>query len=552
MLIALVRRPLLVRASCCLTLALSIHAQQAFDCGFRSHSDWVAGIESAIARGEIAARPAAGSLAIPRSTPQALGAGAPCIDNAQIYQYEDTNQLLMTNFSTGELLDLMTTAANELIATHGDNYDFIGYWVNSPPDHKIGAAFYAGIFSDTLGIGLTPYDERASFGLLTNRVQGYIQMWNVNNSHWEAGTGPGADFTRLALAQEFEHRFAMFLPDLNDGRMLQGDNSGCGRGAHWSWRVDGQGSGMEIADWIGSNPAQLAANFVSFNTDIPGGVFSYSDLYLMGYVTPAEMDAGNSELRFMDGSDCSSDHFAVSNFDSSDIIASAGARVPDAAGSQKDFRTAWIMIYQPGDEPSVAELDKTTAILEQHQIDWEYGTLGRGTINDTLFDDCNCNGLDDAAEIAGGKPDFDGDGVLDECQAIGSNYCVATLNSSGQSAAILALGSDEVALNDLTLVAYNMPPGEFGYFITSETQGFVPGAGGSQGNLCVLGTIGRFNALIQMSDAQGIFGITVDLNAIPLLGVVMAGETWSFQTWFRDNNPGSTSNFSDGLELMFQ
>jgi hypothetical protein len=32
----------------------------------------------------------------------------------------------------------------------------------------------------------------------------------------------------------------------------------------------------------------------------------------------------------------------------------------------------------------------------------------------------------------------------------------------------------------------------------------------------------------------------------------MAGETWNFELWYRDNNPGPTSNFSDGLTITFQ
>ena len=107
----------------------------------------------------------------------------------------------------------------------------------------------------------------------------------LNTGYWEAGDGPGADFTRLALGQEFEHRFALFLPPLLEGSVLQGDNAGCGRVFHWNWKTDGQGSAMEISEWVGSNPAVLEGSFVTFNTDT-GGVFSYTDLYLMGYVSP--------------------------------------------------------------------------------------------------------------------------------------------------------------------------------------------------------------------------------------------------------------------------
>jgi hypothetical protein len=30
------------------------------------------------------------------------------------------------------------------------------------------------------------------------------------------------------------------------------------------------------------------------------------------------------------------------------------------------------------------------------------------------------------------------------------------------------------------------------------------------------------------------------------------GETWSFQAWFRDVNPGVTSNFTDGVAVTLR
>ncbi len=205
----------------------------------------------------------------------------------------------------------------------------------------------------------------------------------------------------------------MFLPNLADGRTLQGTN--CGRAFHWNSKVDGQGSGMEIAEWVGSSPATEVGGQISFNTDI-GGVFSYSDLYLMGYVSPEEMDAGNSELRYMDDG-CASPYFGpISSFSSADIIETAGPRVPDSTAAQRDFKTAWIMIHQPGDPPSLAQLEKAVGIMEQHMIDWNTGTLGRGTMDNSLFPDCNCNAIADDQEIADGtSPDCNNNGIPDEC-----------------------------------------------------------------------------------------------------------------------------------------
>ena len=395
------------------------HPLHEFDCGLQTREQWLPALKVARAKGQV---PSAAEMARanPARSPEGSATGSvltTCLSPNMIFPYEDTNALLTTNFSLGQLTSLMTEAANALISTHGDRFDFISFFLNYVPDHQIGSAFYLSIKNDVTGLGDFLFDEQAELGLIGDRVQGYVMLWRVQA--WEPGTGPGSPFTRLVIAQEFEHRFAMYLPPLLDGRQMQGDNGACGRSSHWNWKVDGQSSGMEISEWAGSLPAIPESLDQDFNRDIPGGVFSYPDLYLMGYVSGPEMDAGVSELRFMFFSDCSSDYFGQSiAFDSSDIIAAAGPRVPDHLSSQKDFRTAWIMFHLPGDPPNAAELARATGILEQQTRDWTYGTLGRGAMNHALFDDCNCNGLADDADIGGGASlDEDGNGVPDECLA---------------------------------------------------------------------------------------------------------------------------------------
>jgi len=138
---------------------------------------------------------------------------------------------------------------------------------------------------------------------------------------------------------------------------------------------------------------------------------------------------------------------------------------------------------------------------------------------------------------------------------LGVTYCTpAVINSSGNPATIEVTGSDVVSDNDINLAAADMPLNKFGYFITSQTQGLVMQPGSSQGNLCVLGNIGRFRSQIQNSGATGTFDIDIDLTSMPTNPnqAVFVGQTWNFQTWFRDNNPGSTSNFSNAVAVTFQ
>ncbi|WP_419190622.1 LamG-like jellyroll fold domain-containing protein [Saltatorellus ferox] len=143
--------------------------------------------------------------------------------------------------------------------------------------------------------------------------------------------------------------------------------------------------------------------------------------------------------------------------------------------------------------------------------------------------------------------------------ALGANYCgPAPLNSTGASGRMLAAGSSITTNNNVTLTAHDLPRFSFGFFITSRMQGFAAGPGGSQGNLCLGGAIGRYVASGQImnSGSNGAIDLGINLSQTPQpngLVQVLPGETWNFQCWFRDSVGGAaTSNFTDGLSIGFQ
>lgn len=144
--------------------------------------------------------------------------------------------------------------------------------------------------------------------------------------------------------------------------------------------------------------------------------------------------------------------------------------------------------------------------------------------------------------------------LLERAPELGQSYCSAEPNSTGSSATTRATGSLQIGDQDFRLLCDGMPVLQPGFFLASLTQGDVPFAGGSQGRLCLGGTIARFNSQVQNSGSGGNIAIQVDLLAIPLTPsvAVQSGETWSFQTWFRDMNPGQTSNFALPVAVTFQ
>ena len=396
-------RLVLVSLTGLLVLGLCLAAQAAeketkdFVCGTVHPDTMLKQLQEAIQRGEIPDYSLYPPPTVGEFTPVDHDLIVPKtpVTPADLFLYEDTNKKLVNAFSFSQLRTLMVQAANALIARDGDLWDFIAYFCAFTPHAASqggAAAFEYNIQNAVSGLGLNSFDIHGTIGLAGSKVQSFVMMYEI--AGWDAESTDLADYSQLVLGQEFEHRWGMFLPITDNGIILQGDDASCGRGAHWNWKVDAQGSGMEAAEWVGSSPAVLDATVspdlvgnigLWFNTDIPGGVWSYPDLYLMGYVSPEEMDDSASELRYMDD-DCSSPYSStISTFSSTDITGTAGERIPDATTSQHSFRTAWIVFYQPGDPPSTGELQRIADMMTKWTGVWNYGSIGRGVMDNAVL-----------------------------------------------------------------------------------------------------------------------------------------------------------------------
>ncbi|MEM9383015.1 MAG: hypothetical protein AAGB93_23905, partial [Planctomycetota bacterium] len=142
--------------------------------------------------------------------------------------------------------------------------------------------------------------------------------------------------------------------------------------------------------------------------------------------------------------------------------------------------------------------------------------------------------------------------VENNLEASGTQYCYSAQNSSGDRAYIRALGNRN-RFSTQTLIVNELPTNTFGYFLSATGSGLVPNAGGSQGTLCLGGSIGRFGIYNSGSSGTGAFALNP--QAIPQPnGTVSAlsGQTWRFQSWHRDSAGGvPTSNFSNAVAIPF-
>ena len=167
--------------------------------------------------------------------------------------------------------------------------------------------------------------------------------------------------------------------------------------------------------------------------------------------------------------------------------------------------------------------------------------------------------------------DVDGDADLDflvgiyshirlyrQTGSLGSVTCAPEPNSVGAGALMTVTGSDIAAADAVVLGASALPPAATTLFLVSGTAGFTPNPGTSQGTLCLGGAIGRYVApgQVQSSNESGTAQLRIPLTETPhpALGLlpIVAGDTVYFQAWYRDANPGATSNFSEAVRVLFR
>ncbi len=148
---------------------------------------------------------------------------------------------------------------------------------------------------------------------------------------------------------------------------------------------------------------------------------------------------------------------------------------------------------------------------------------------------------------------------------MGVTYCAQNNNSTGKVARIEAFGSMVAMDGELTLVARNMPENQAGFFVVSTDTGLVdlPGAGFSDGLLCLGPETGRFNGqagkpgTVLSTGVAGTFCLPgIDLSMLPSSSgpsyPALAGTSSYFTTWFRDPGGEVGNSFSDAVVVDWE
>ncbi|MFT4539314.1 MAG: hypothetical protein ACI841_001937 [Planctomycetota bacterium] len=135
---------------------------------------------------------------------------------------------------------------------------------------------------------------------------------------------------------------------------------------------------------------------------------------------------------------------------------------------------------------------------------------------------------------------------------LGTPFCTAAPNSTGAEASIEVWGIADVASNSVEVIAKDVPAGQWGIVFMGATPSTAIPIIGSQGSLCLSQAtpIVRLSTILSSNSNQ--MRRFLDLDSSLLANQILPGNTWHFQAWFRDQNPGSTTNTSNGTSVLFQ
>ncbi len=307
------------------------------------------------------------------------------VDDAFQVNLVDYSDNLPLNGTTGAIaevfVDLPTVnlqnVAREFYRSHNDDFDSLILFTNfeSNLDFVGVLAFAINVQNEVLGIGnpnrseiFPQFDHTSEYGSQGN-LKSFLTMKNLKvweDDPLENTFGP-ATSTLSVLAHEFGHTWLAFI---DPPVLLTRDR------AHWNFFLHTSGS------LLGGNDIQDNGDG-SFITLAPKDIYSPLDLYLMGLLKPEDVpptffvtDPHDLDLPPpYDQQTITADQLQGTyslgdvgfrgdkqEVRIEDIISVNGARIPDAESSQKDFRTAFILLAQGEDGPTSDEIDKVETV----------------------------------------------------------------------------------------------------------------------------------------------------------------------------------------------
>lgn len=297
---------------------------------------------------------------------------------------------IVENFHSYESLDI-PSVMNSLYKKYSDKYDFVTLVSNFDLTPVPGAqAFAVNVQNDIKGIGNPGVHASFLFHDNTNygsasKLQNITFLGNIHQYPSDPNRALPDTYTSTLqiLAHEVAHRWLSYVRISLDGASSE---ELLGRdGSHWSFFFNSNGSFLEGNEI-------LEKSSTSFATSQPFTGYSDLDLYLMGFISAAEVGQSfvvqgasnfSPSFEFLPESAPEPDvsfRGSARTVTIDDIVAANGARSPDVSASQKTFNHLFVLIVKKESPASNADI----AYVEQLRKAWEgyfsAKTNGKGKI----------------------------------------------------------------------------------------------------------------------------------------------------------------------------
>ncbi|MCP3916748.1 MAG: hypothetical protein GY711_14425 [bacterium] len=133
--------------------------------------------------------------------------------------------------------------------------------------------------------------------------------------------------------------------------------------------------------------------------------------------------------------------------------------------------------------------------------------------------------------------------------AVATSYCHPDPASTGGVVGLRAVGSETVAQNELTFLVDGLPQGSFAFLLASRGAADRPFHARQAMLLCLADPLERASGVFGGPAFQHTVSVPFDLTSSPNGIVVLPGERWRFQVWYRD---GGTTNTSVAVSIDFR
>jgi uncharacterized protein (TIGR03437 family) len=290
------------------------------------------------------------------------------------------------DMETAPIADLFSTtmrvddlgAIQAFYAAHPGNdvYDFVYFMTDFDFDLGDAFAFYLPIRNDEQGIGQTVFDNDPDGTLGSFKIQGELNLGNIVDAYPDLPTTRFLDsnHTYSVIAQEQGHRWLADIAYPGAPLLLLGrDNE------HWSFFFNTESN---VSSAAARRSSSMEGNVWRNNGDgsftSTGLIDGYSrlDQYIMGLRAAGDVPDSFALVNLTNTAGATRATGPTPNVTITGqafpvtigaILSANGARLPGVASAQENFRTALVLLTQPGAQPAQKTLDKITRL----RLGWE-------------------------------------------------------------------------------------------------------------------------------------------------------------------------------------